>query len=323
MKNILFSSDIYKFFRENDYQIIKPFNIVNNKDTVFYSAGIQPLLSEYLNGNIKENENLFIAQPVIRTQYLDTLGEGTSLAFINSTTSRFNLSEIEYKKLVNDWVEFFYQIGLEKHNITTSEDYYIDNWNNINLEGNRTFYYYNNIEIGDTTFFKKVDNDKIETMCDLGFGIERLRWCVNNNSYYDLYSDTKELLPREKALISALSLLLICNVKPSWKNSGYRARLFSKKLSELLDSRRLNELDLRYLKECITYWKDWQNIDTLIDENSVINEYERNCRSNIISLLVNEGYNVGKLNVNVSWDDFKSRLRSAGVPKERIKNLIR
>ena len=112
MKNILFSSDIYKFFSENDYKIIKPFNIVNNKDTVFYSAGIQPLLSEYLNGNIKENENLFIAQPVIRTQYLDTLDEGTSLAFINSTTSRFNLSEREYKKLVNDWLDFFYQIGI-------------------------------------------------------------------------------------------------------------------------------------------------------------------------------------------------------------------
>ena len=323
MKNILFSNDTYKFFSENDYKIIKPFNIVNNKDTVFYSAGIQPLLSEYLNGNIKENQNLFIAQPVIRTQYLDTLGEGTSLAFINSTTSRFNLSEIEYKKLVNDWLEFFYQIGLDKQNITISEDYYIDNWNNINLEGNRTFYYYNNIEIGDTTFFKKVDNNKIETMCDLGFGIERIRWCVNNNSYYDLYSNSKALLPREKALISALSLLLVCNVKPSWKNSGYRARLFSKKLAELLDSRRLDEFDLSYLKECITYWKDWQKIDTEIDENSVINEYERNCHSNIISLLVNEGYNVGKLNVNVPWDDFKSRLRSAGVPKERIKNLIR
>ena len=323
MKNILFSSDIYNFFSENDYKIIKPFNIVNNKDTVFYSAGIQPLLSQYLNGNIKENENLFIAQPVIRTQYLDTLDEGTSLAFINSTTSRFNLTETEYKRLVNDWLEFFYQIGLDKRNITISEDYYIDNWNNINLEGNRTFYYYNNIEIGDTTFFKKVDNDKIETMCDLGFGIERLRWCVNNTSYYDLYSDSKVLLPREKALISALSLLLVCNVKPSWKNSGYRARLFSKQLAELLDSRRLNEIELSYLKECITYWKDWQKIDTLIDENNVINEYERNCHSNIVSLLVNEGYNVGKLNVNGSWNDFKTRLRSAGVPKERIKNLIR
>lgn len=323
MKNILFSSDIYKFFSENDYKIIKPFNIVNNKDTVFYSAGIQPLLSEYLNGNIKENENLFIAQPVIRTQYLDTLDEGTSLAFINSTTSRFNLSLAEYKKLVKDWLEFFYQIGLDKRNITISEDYYIDNWNNINLEGNRTFYYYNNIEIGDTTFFKKVDNDKIETMCDLGFGIERLRWCVNNASYYDLFSDSKLLLPREKALISALSLLSVCNVKPSWKNSGYRARLFSKKLAELLNSRRLDELELSYLKECITYWKDWQKIDTLIDENNVINEYERNCHSNIISLLVNEGYNVGKLNVNGSWNDFETRLRSAGVPKERIKNIIR
>ena len=102
-----------------------------------------------------------------------------------------------------------------------------------------------------------------------------------------------------------------------------KARLFSKKLAELLNSRRLDELELSYLKECITYWKDWQKIDATIDENNVINEYERNCHSFIISLLVNEGYNVGKLNVNGSWNDFKTRLRSAGVPKERINNLIR
>ena len=82
-------------------------------------------------------------------------------------------------------------------------------------------------------------------------------------------------------------------------------------------------MELSYLKECITYWKDWQKIDTLIDENNVINEYERNCYSNIISLLVNEGYNVSKLNVNGSWNDFETRLRSEKVPKERIKNLIR
>ena len=112
MKNILFSKDIYEFFKNNNYQLINPFNIVNNKDTVFYSAGIQPLLLEYLDGNISNNQKVFIAQPVIRTQYLNSLDEGISLAFINGTTSSFNLTQNEYEKLVSDWLDFFYQIGL-------------------------------------------------------------------------------------------------------------------------------------------------------------------------------------------------------------------
>lgn len=323
MKNILFSKDIYDFFQENNYQVVNPFNIVNNKDTVFYSAGIQPLLYEYINDSLPDNENLFIAQPVIRTQYLDSLDEGTSLAFINSTTSRFNLSQKDYDKLVKDWLEFFYQIGLKKDNITTMNDYYQDNWNNIELAGNRTFYYYNNIEIGDTTFFTKVSNSKIDSMCDLGFGIERIRWCLNNNSYYNLYSNSNELLPRTRALISAISLLSVCSVVPSNKNSGYRARLFSKKLAEILESKKLSELELRYLKECLAYWKEWQKVNSEIDTSVIINEYERNCNANIINLLAKEGYKVNKLNINLSWDDMQKRLYSAGVSRERIKRIIR
>lgn len=324
MKNILFSKDIYNYFKEMDYHIVNPFPIVNNKDTVFYSAGIQPLLNSYLNDELEDKKNLFIAQPVIRTQYLDVLSEGTSLAFINSTTAKFNLSENEYLKLIKDWLDFFYQLGLEKRNITSSCDFYEDKWNNINLSGNRTFYYYNNIEIGDTTFFTSIDNEKIDSMCDLGFGIERIRWCINGNrSYFNLFSDSDKLSSSEKGLISAITLLAICGVKPSQKNSGYRARLFSKKLADLLSSSKLNVEDLKYFKECILYWQDWQKISDAFDFSIIENEYERNCNSNIINMLVNEGYKVAGININIPWNEMQKRLSSSGVPKERIKKIIR
>ncbi len=324
MKNILFSKDIYNYFKEMDYHIVNPFPIVNNKDTVFYSAGIQPLLNSYLNDELEDKKNLFIAQPVIRTQYLDVLSEGTSLAFINSTTAKFNLSENEYLKLIKDWLDFFYQLGLEKRNLTSCCDFYEDKWNNINLSGNRTFYYYNNIEIGDTTFFTRIDNEKIDSMCDLGFGIERIRWCINGNkSYFNLFSDSDKLSSSEKGLISAITLLAICGVKPSQKNSGYRARLFSKKLADLLSSSKLKVEDLKYFKECILYWQDWQKISDAFDFSIIENEYERNCNSNIINMLVNEGYKVAGININIPWNEMQKRLSSSGVPKERIKKIIR
>lgn len=258
MENIVYSKKIYDFFKERSYKIINPFHIVNNKDTLFYSAGIQPLLTCFNNNEATNIDNLFIAQPVIRTQYVDSLSEGYSLAFVNGTTAKFNLSGEDYKKLVCDWMEFFQEIGLDKKRINQRKDFYIDNWNGMNLSGDRTFYYYDNIEIGDTTFFTKTDKKGIDSMCDLGFGLERLRWVLDTNkSYYDLYSDSKNLNPREKALISAISLLAVCEIAPSQKSCGYRVRLFSKKLAETLNTRKLSINELNYFKECIEYWNDW------------------------------------------------------------------
>lgn len=324
MKNILFSKDIYDYFKDNNYTIMKPANIVNDRDTVFYSAGIQPILSEYLNHNLEEKQDIFVAQPVIRTQYQNSLGEGTSLAFINATTSKFNLSEEDYKKLVNDWLEFFYELGLDKRKFSTRSDFYRGKWDEMELSGKRTFYYYDDLEVGDTTFFTDVANENIETMCDLGFGLERLRWSTNKDkSYYDLYNESRNISPQEKALMSALALLNVCKVKPSNKSYGYRARSFSKKLAELLESKKLIEEDVDYINQCIKYWEEWQQTPNISDFNQIEKEYERNCNHNIIEELANEGYNVRGININISWEEMQKRLRSSAVPKERIKQIIR
>ena len=87
MKNYLLeSSELEKYFSEHDYDILKPVNVVNNKDTVFITAGIQPILSKYLDSNLN-SKKVYIAQPVLRTQYLDCISEGSSIAFVNLTTS--------------------------------------------------------------------------------------------------------------------------------------------------------------------------------------------------------------------------------------------
>ena len=325
MNKLLLSKDINQFFQDRDYTIVKPSNIINNnKDTVFISSGIQPLLFGYLKKELESNKEYFVAQPVIRTQYLEQLSEGTSLAFVNSTTSKFNLSEEDYQKLVKDWLEFFYSLGLEKDKITTTNDFYEDTWKDLSLSGKRTFYYYDNLEIGDSTFFTKVDHKEIESMCDLGFGVERVRWCTNKGkSYFDFDKDTKHLSPEEKALISAITLLAINGVIPSQKNSGYRARLFSKHLADLLSAKKLSEADLEYFKDCIKYWKDWQKPEKELDFSLIENEYERNCNSIIKSELLEEGYKINGINVNISWDEMKKRLQSSGVPKERIKRIVR
>ena len=90
--DLLHSKDTNDYFSSNGYDVVFPYPIVNERDTVFTTAGIQPLLRSYLAGELNSDKKYFVPQSVIRTQFFDYLAEGTSLAFINGTSAKFNLS---------------------------------------------------------------------------------------------------------------------------------------------------------------------------------------------------------------------------------------
>lgn len=329
--DLLHSKETNNYFSSNGYDVIFPYPIVNERDTVFTTAGIQPLLRSYLAGELNTDKKYFVPQSVIRTQFYDHLGEGTSLAFINGTSAKFNLSEEEYFKLVSDYVNYFYESGLAKSRITAvkEEQPYIDNWNGIELNGKRTFYYCDDLEIGDTTFFTSTSNPNIETFCDLGFGVERIRWSQDRNkSYFDLQSNSKDLLsPKIKGLISAISLLTLCEVKSSNKGNGYQAKRYFKGLVKLLNRKDLEGVVLKYFDECLAYWRDWQKIDEKLTDTEAMRriseEYIKNCMLVIIDELANEGYPVRAISkkLGITWDEFEFKLKQSGVPKEKIKTL--
>jgi len=326
-KKMLYPEYIKNFFMVNNYSLFKPFPIINNQDTVFISAGIQPLLKKARDSQIADCDKIYLAQPVIRTQYAESIEEGSSIAFTNVTTATFNNSEEEHVKMVKDWYEFLMEIGMEKNNISTQSDIYETTWDDLSLCGKRTFHYYKELEIGDTTFFTQIKKDgkpiSIETMSDLGFGVERLRWKTTNKSYYDLYNNFDDIDLKIKAYLSVLALLAVNDVKPSNKNAGYRARYFSKRLINILEGRSLNVQELKYLEECIMYWKLWQdkNCD---NKEQIINELTRNGNRFILDLLCNEGYeNLSRIDINISRDELNKRIRSSGVPEERVKKLVK
>ena len=317
-----------RFFKDRNYSCFKPYPIVNNDDTVFISAGIQPLLKDYKNELISDNLPIYVSQPVIRTQYLNNISEGSSIAFTNITTAAFNNSEDRHMQMVKNWYELLFELGMSKKDITSCNDEFYTLWGNVELEGKRTFHYYKDIEIGDTTFFTRIkdkDNSfKLDSMSDLGFGLERLRWKTTYKSYYDLYSNSSNLNIKLKAYLSAITLLAVNNVKPSNKNSGYRFRLLSKKMVELLSGKDLNEDEMKYLNECIMYWNNWQEMFNPNSELLIANEYIRNTNRYILDLLTKEGYNnLSKININISRDDLIKRLISSGVDKKKIKMIER
>lgn len=329
MENYLLDpKSLKRFFAQKNYECSKPYSIINNSDTVFVSAGIQPLLKSYRDGKINDKTKMYLSQPVIRTQYSDSIKEGTSLAFINTTTASFNNSESEHLKMIQDWYELLFELGMKKDDITSRSDIIETKWGDLKLKGNRIFHYYKNLELGDTTFFTKVEsqnnNLNLETMSDLGFGLERLRWKLTNNSYYDLYSNSSAISSEIKAYLSAIALLTVNKIKPSNKNTGYRARLYSKKLVSLLNGRNFNKSELLYLDECIKYWTTWQEISDDIDTSMIMNEYIRNGNRHLVDILSEEGYkNLDGININNSREELIKRLKTSGVEEKKISQLTK
>lgn len=326
MKKLIKSQELKDYFEDRDYEYIKPYNIVNNNDTVFVSAGIQPLLADYRKGLLKENKKLYISQPVIRTQFAKSVAEGFSIAFVNSTTAAFNLSQAQHNDMVNEWLSLFYELGIKKQHVTSRDKDYERQWGDLIVKGHTKFYYCDGIELGDTTFFTQITKDgqkiDLETMSDIGFGLERIRWVVTKNPYFDLYSDSSSLLPEEKACLSVLALLVVNDVTPSNKNSGYRVRLFSKSLVSILNGKDLSLEQRKYFDECISYWKDWQQSEKEVDIKLFFNEYVRNCNRFILDRLQEKGYgNISGIDINIPREEFKKRVVGSCVKKEDIKEF--
>lgn len=324
-KNLLYSEWIKRYFQDRGYNISKPQQVAHNEETVFVTAGIQPILARYRKGEIEgQTKKIFIPQPVIRTQFANSVGEGSSIAFNNPTSSGFNISEKEHEQLVNDWIEMFYELGMKKQDISQMHDYYEYEWGDLSVAGKRTFFYHKDVELGDTTFFTKVTKDGkpigIDSMSDLGFGLERIRWCANNKEgFYDLYSNSAHLTPEVKATLSVLALLAVNDIKPSNKNTGYRARMFSKKLAGITNGVSMPNEYNQYLFECIKYWKEWQDTKTDVEIAVVQNEYIRNCNRIILDRLISEGYGcVAGININIPKEEFKKRLIGSGVEPEKV-----
>lgn len=321
------------YFLNNDYRCLNPFNVVNNKsDTIFITAGIQPILNSILEGTISDKKNIYISQPVIRTQFVSSLSEGYSLAFINSTTVAVNKSEENHKKLVGDWYNFFYELGLEKKHFTTREKDYIRNWSNLIVSGHKIFHFYKNIELGDTTFFNSIKDTNgtnlLYSMSDVGFGLERIRWVSSpNNSYYDFYQDSSSIDSKLKALISAVALIVVNGILPSNNQAGYRIRLFLKEIVSYYGINVINNDINDYLDNCIYYWISWYKYSSENKEkykNIIMHELERNENRLILDELSELGItNINGININVSRTELIKRLNSANVNKDYLQKILK
>ena len=308
-----------QYFDANGYLVFEPASVINrNSDTIFITAGVQSLSNYIHNEDALPDKPIFISQPVIRTQFLESITEGSSINFVNTSTVGFNQTSEQHINSLIKWIDLFKKFGMKDELLSFKTKEFSQKWGDKQIEGEKIFVIYDGLEIGDASY---VDNIHQKTrdpisLSDIGFGLERIQWILSGGSYFDIQANDPNKILNNKAKVycSTLSLLALEGLEPSNKDAGYRFRQLSKKLVKNLNINHMSSEN--YIKACYNYWASWTKPSRSLQESiEIINkENSRNFNRLILDELSSHLTNNGKdININVSTDIFLKRLRGTDV----------
>lgn len=252
------------FFERCNYRFGVRNTIINTiGDTFFIVAGVQYFDGVLHNEDSIPSGSFFVAQPSIRLKFIDLVGkvEGFSTSFVNICTEEINPSLNRFIEHLDTWLNFFSHIGLHAMDITIvqNENICTDDITSFwsELDGKSFFFNYGGLELGDASYIFNVPQKRRDslTLCDCGFGLERICWAVNKSkSYFDAIGPLSFTLKGKHRLmdfIRTLTLMAASGVVPKQRPHGYRfTQLVRKCLGLGIDSVDLEMLVSYYY----TYW---------------------------------------------------------------------
>ncbi len=316
-----------QFFTKNGFDVISPIPLVNkNGTTLFICAGVQILDSVIHQEAPIPQKPSFVAQPVLRTQFIDYIGEGTSTSFINVSTCQLNLSRQEHFQHLQTWVDLFLQLGLKETDLYFKIKPYEQRWGDKVVKSEKIFIIYDGLEIGDSSYVENLPQKgrRNLSLSDIGFGLERIKWIMQGGSYFDVLGNGRvsDNIDRVSAVCThTLSLLAGEGLKPSNKEQGYRFRLFSKKLvSDILG----NHLETNeQVRSYYDYWKIWTNLSLSVDQalHAVTQENTRNFNRNLLDKLCEKYPDVG-LDINLPTTVILKRLKGTSVKPDYLSQVL-
>jgi hypothetical protein len=306
--------------------VIKPDKITRSTgDTTFFtSAGVQHIETIFKDEGDLRKEKFIVAQPVIRSQFMDKVKDGTSTSFINLSVESIDANPAEFIKLSNEFIKLVVNQGIDPKELRFCIDEISDRWGDKKFHKTVLTLYFNNIELGECVYMHDypVKEDKKIDIVDIGFGIERLNWGINNKNYFpdfDKFYTSNIDSNKITAIIDAIRTAVLIageGVAPSNHDHGYRLRQLSKRFISRdvgvnLDFRGL--IDISY-----EYWKRWGapfNLDKEEILKIISQENERNWNSLFLLKLKEYSDFDIRVNINQKSTDFLQQI-NASLPKE-------
>lgn len=311
-KEAIKSPDFFKeYFGNKGFEIREPLGIVNNKvKTLFTVSGIQ-LIDPVIHDEENIPDKFFVAQPVLRTQFLPTVSEGSLTSFNNISTVAVNRGYDEHVTSFKSWLEMLKERGFNEKEISVKVAKNKNRWGEKEFINEVISVLYKGVEIGEASYIDSMPQNSREPLniSDIGFGLERMNYALTGKTFNN---DNENSLPVDIVDSSrTLALLIGSGVFPSNKAQGYRVRLFSKNLVSKNIVYGLNPKDL--FNSSYEEWSKWinlpiNNVDFL---EKAMEEYDRNFNREILNVLQGAGYNI-ELNINQNVDDFVAQIKNSG-----------
>ncbi|MBU2578846.1 hypothetical protein KKA09_01895 [Patescibacteria group bacterium] len=324
---------LFRYFESA--KIVKPDKICRPKgDTTFFtSAGVQhieTILRE--KGNFKK-EQFAIAQPVIRSQFIDKVKEGTSTSFINFSVESIDTTPDEFIALCNKFIKLILNQGVNTRDLKFVAKDSSVKWGDKKFSNVFLKVYFNNIEIGECIYiydYPITENEKV-SIADIGFGVERLNWAIGKDKYYlpEYKNFYVNKIDKDKDKITSIidcvrSMVLIVGdgIKPSNHDHGYRIRQFSKRFVFRNQRMGMNVAELIHLS--YENWEKW-GYKFSVSEKDIIEIIKLENDRNFNGLFLSKLRKIEKIDIyadiNQNTTKFLHQV-SFSLPKELVAKIL-
>lgn len=307
-----------------EFSLIKPNEVLRPEGdtTIFTTAGIQHFETIEREDTILEGQKFTIAQPVVRSQFMDRIREGYSTAFINETTAHFGASvedftnlckQMIFKSLDRDNTIPKYHLTIETHD---------DRWGDKKFTKIVVTLFYNNDEVSEGVFINKFPkkDGQITTVSEICWGKERLDWIYREKQEQPYFVGFEEFYKSENndeiAMvvdpIRTATLMLMQGVIPSHKDPGFRLRQLIKRFFERNNQFSFSEK--RLLELSYDFWVE-NHVQGIKDKKEILDLVKKEMmRAQNVYIVGRVEKDVGKkikVDVNLSTDEFLKRIYSS------------
>ncbi|HEX6977100.1 MAG TPA: hypothetical protein VF185_01910 [Patescibacteria group bacterium] len=323
--------DIFQYF--DGVKSIEPDAVCRPKgDTTFFtSAGVQHIETVLRTGSDLKREAFVVSQPVIRSQFMDKIKEGTSSSFINFSVESVDAKPDDFIKLSNQFIKLITSLGVSASSLRFQVENVPDRWGSRKFTKTQFTIYAGGIELGECVYIHDypVTEDKKISIVDIGFGIERLNWAINATKHY--FTEFDELYDQADAdkiasIIDPIRTMVLIageGTKPSSHDHGYRLRQLSKRFVQRSIGTNTNVAEL--VDTSYEFWKKWGYKPTVSKEEvlKVVSlENDRNYNGLFLETLGREGTTEIYVDINQPTQDFLKQV-GFSLPKDKIDEIVK
>jgi hypothetical protein len=326
----VYSEDIQNESSLEHIPLIKSDEVIRPEGdtTMLTSAGIQHLETLERDKINLESEKFKIAQPVVRSQFMDKIKEGYSTAFIDESVVQLGVSDEVFfgmcKQMIIDSLN--HDEDIQKYYLTI--DTQDDRWGQKKFTKLVITLYYGGNEVSEGVYIDKFPkvNGQTVSVAEITHGAERYNWIHRENKdqpyfidFEEFYhSDNKDNVAKIIDPIRTATLMIMQGVVPSHKDPGFRLRQLIKRFVERNTETSFSEdrlLDLSY-----DFWIR-NSVEGIVDKigvrESLKKEMMRAQNVYIVGHIERDMNKKIKVDVNLSTDEFIKRIYSSS-PEEII-----